>query len=182
MCLWVIATTPQRTVLFSLYPQNRETCVLHPSQPGAHCFIPQDSISSLKKWTNTWPTTAKNLHQYLILQVFIQCPNVHFLLLDQMLQALFQGEGITHKQLMRYKIQSCQIKLVNQGQHLSGQKDGFRGWGCLFFLFFIWFLRWAFSFCSRLCFGLHNGLLFVEVLSKARHKANALQKSRKVSF
>lgn len=49
MCLRVIATTPERTVLLSSYPNNRETCVLDPSQPGAHCFIPQGSISSFKK-------------------------------------------------------------------------------------------------------------------------------------
>lgn len=177
------ATTPQSTVLPSFHP-NRETCIQDPAQlhtrmvswgssfhpPGLNFFIYKVN----KHLSNPHQKSASAFNPSSLYSM----PNVHFLLGDPMLQALFQMKGITHKQLVRHKIQSCQSKLVNQGRHLSGQIDGLGGGGgCLF----VSFSSPGYS-DGHSHFVLDHDLastvqptsVFVAVPSKSRHKATVL--------
>ena len=129
----------------------------------AHHFIPQDSVSYYKvAVTCSAPTQGGD--EMLFLSLLKICAIVEsalsvFSVPLSEFSKLAKHSKTSHR---NNKMQSCQIKLANQSQCLSGLEIGFG----FVFLFFTRLFGWAFPFGSRSWFGLHHATS-LEVLSEA---------------
>ena len=164
--LWVTATTPQKTSLPSFHPNNTHICVPKPLLPSDDLGLISSPSTQfiITKWTVTCSTPTQGGDEMLFLSipkiyVTVESASYVFSVPLSGFSKLAKHSKTSHR---NNKMQSCQIKLANQSQWLSGLKIGF---GFVFFFFFRLF-GWAFPFCSRSWFGLHHATS-LEVLSKA---------------
>ena len=160
------ATTPQKTSLPSFHPNNTHICVLDPLLPSDDLGLITSSHRTqflITKWTVACSAPTQGGDEMLFLSLPKICRIVESALYVFSVPLSWFSKLAKHSKTSHRNsyMQSCQVKLANQSQCLSGLKIGFG----FVFLFFIRLFGWAFPFCSRSWFGLHHATS-LEVLSE----------------